>query len=160
MHHDMEACGVEPGGQRLVENLRADKRFDAFGLERARHKGANTCSNENSAGQQLCARICLHQHAPIGLGREGRDQRAQMPVRRKRGDLPEQQRRQLAPSAHGHARNVVDGLVAIQLDALAACMGQRVDQMGLEALQAQLEHLEQTHGACTDHDGICFFHHD
>ena len=71
-------------------------------------------------------------------------------------DLAQQQRRQLAPGAHGHARNVVDGFVAVKLHALAARVGQGVDHMGRDALQPELEDLEQAHRPRTDDDGIGF----
>ena len=85
--------------------------------------------------------------------------RVQVPLGLEGSDLLLQQGCQFAPAAHGHARDVVDGLVAIQLHALAARVGQRVNDVGCQALQAQLEHLEQAHRACTDDDGIGFLNH-
>jgi hypothetical protein len=66
---------------------------------------------------------------------------------------------QFVPGAHGHAGDVVDGFVAVQLHALAARVGQGVDDVGAQALQAQLEHLEQAHRARADDDGIGFLNH-
>ena len=62
-------------------------------------------------------------------------------------DLLEQVVRQFLAGAHGHCRDVVDGLVWIELHALAARIGQRIDDVGLDFEQAQLEHLEQAHRA-------------
>ena len=56
--------------------------------------------------------------------------------------------------AYRHRGNVVDGLVGIELGALAADRGQRVDDFGAHAEQAQLEYLEEADGACADDDGI------
>jgi hypothetical protein len=33
-------------------------------------------------------------------------------------------------------------------------MGQHIDNLGRDAQQAKLEHLEKPHGACTDDQGI------
>jgi hypothetical protein len=69
-------------------------------------------------------------------------------------DLLEQVVGQFLAGAHGHGRDVVDRLVGVQLDALAARVGQRVDDVGLDLQQAQLEHLEQAHRAGADDDGV------
>jgi hypothetical protein len=55
-----------------------------------------------------------------------------------------------------NAGNVVDGLVRVELAALAAHMGQGIDQMGLNALQAELEGLKQTRRTCANDDGVGF----
>jgi len=135
-------------------DLVAHKALDAAHLERARHKGAYACGNEHAAGQQLCALRGFDQQAPIGLHGECGHQRVQVPLGLERRDLLKEQSGQLTPGAHRDARDVVDGFVAIQLDALAARMGQGVDQVGGDALQAQLEDLEQPHGPRADDDGV------
>jgi len=59
------------------------------------------------------------------------------------------------PRDHGEAGNVVDRLFGIELGALAAGLGQDVDEMGLDVQQAQFEHGEETGGASAhDHD-VC-----
>ena len=114
--------------------------------------------NEHAAGQQLCALRGFDQQAPVRLYGEGGHQRVQVPLGLERRDLLKQQAGQLAPGAHRDARDVVDGFVAVQLDALAARMGQGVDQVGGDALQAQLEDLEQAHGTCADDNGVGLDH--
>src|SRR5205085_1249461 len=57
-----------------------------------------------------------------------------------------------------HGRDVVDRLVGIKLDALAAGVRQRVDDVGLDLQQAQLEHLEEADRAGPDDDGVGFDH--
>ena len=69
-------------------------------------------------------------------------------------DLLEQVVGQFLAGAHGHGGDIVDRLVGIQLDALAADGGQRIDDMGLDLEQAQFEHLEQADGAGADDHGI------
>ena len=66
-----------------------------------------------------------------------------MQARAERLDLLEQPIGQLLAGAHRHGRNVVDRLVGIQLDALAARRFQRIDDLRLQPEQAQLENLEQ-----------------
>jgi hypothetical protein len=69
-------------------------------------------------------------------------------------DLLEQVVGEFLAGAHGHGRDVVDRLVGVQLDALAAGVAQRVDDVGLDLQQAQLEHLEQADRAGADDDGV------
>jgi hypothetical protein len=71
-------------------------------------------------------------------------------------DLLFQQLHQLQARADGNAGNVVDGLVRVELAALAAHMGQGIDQMGLNALQAKLKGLKQTRRTCANDDGVGF----
>jgi hypothetical protein len=61
---------------------------------------------------------------------------------------------QLLSTANRQRRDVVNRLVGIQLGALSAGAGQRIDDMGADAKQAEFENLEQAHGARTDDDGI------
>ena len=79
---------------------------------------------------------------------------AEMQARAERPDLLEQPIGQLLPRAHRHGRNVVDRLVGIQLDALAAGRLQRIDDLRLQAEQAQLEHLEQPARPGADDDDV------
>ena len=82
-----------------------------------------------------------------------------MPLRFKRRDLLQQKVCKLPSGTDRDAGYVVDGLIAVQLDALATRMGQGVDQVGGDALQAQLEDLEQAHGTRADDDGVGFLNH-
>ena len=60
--------------------------------------------------------------------------------------------------AHRQAGQVVDGFVGVELDALAAHVGQAVDDVGLDFEQAELEDLEQPDGASADDDGVSLDH--
>ncbi len=61
---------------------------------------------------------------------------------------------QFLGAADRQCGNVIDRLVGIQLGALAAGLGQRIDDVRADAEQAQLEDLEQSHGTCADDDGL------
>ena len=69
-------------------------------------------------------------------------------------DLLHQPVDQLLGAAHGQRRDVVDGLVRVQLGALPARVLQGVDDVRLDAEQPQLEDLEQPRRACADDDGV------
>jgi len=158
--HDHVAPGhIRSRGQVLVVDLGAHKSLDAVHLECSRYKGADARGNEHAAGQQWCALRGFDQQPPVSLYGEGGHQCVQVPLGFERRNLLEQQTSQLAPGTDRDARDVVDGLVAVQLDALAARMGQGVDQVGGDALQAQLEDLEQAHGARADDNGIGLLNH-
>ena len=58
-------------------------------------------------------------------------------------------------TAHRQRRDVIDGLFGIELGALSADVGQRIDQMCLDAQQTQLEHLKQAARPGTDDDDFC-----
>jgi len=77
---------------------------------------------------------------------------------RKGADLLLQTLHQLAPTADRQAGHVVDGLVGVELDALAARVGQGVDDLGMDAQQAEFEDLEQAHRARADDEGVGLDH--
>ncbi len=154
------------GGRGLfvVEHLRAVEAFDAIDLERARNEGPHAGRDEHGACMQCGAGIGGEQEAAIGGGLQRLDALGKVQLRGERRDLPVQQCHQLAAGAHGHARDVVDGLVGVELGALAADVGQGVHHMRGDALQAELEDLEEPHGPRADDDRIGFdeasvFHH-
>src|SRR6218665_198759 len=93
-----------------------------------------------------------------GWGGQGGHQGVQVPVRFERRQLRKQPIDQFAPGTDRNAGNVVDGLVAIQRHALAARLRQGIDQVRADALQPQLERLEQAHRACANDDGIRLDH--
>ena len=89
------------------------------------------------------------------------DHFAQVEGRRERVDLLAQVVDELLAGDHGIAGNVVYRLFRIELGALAADLGQNVDQMGLDVEQAQFEHREQADrpGADDDRVGVDDFTH-
>ena len=74
--------------------------------------------------------------------------------RRKGLDLGLQPLDQLVAGAARQAGDVVNGFVAVELGALAARVGQAVDDVAADVLQAQLKGLKQAHRSGTDHQDI------
>ena len=79
---------------------------------------------------------------------------AQVKLRVERLALLNEAIHQFLRTAHGQRGNVVDGLVRVELRALAAGGLQRVDEVGLHAQQPEFEDLEQPAGASADDDGF------
>ena len=79
-----------------------------------------------------------------------------MPLRCHRRNLLLQAGHQLKASTHRNAGNVVDRLVGVDLRALPACIGQGIDDMGLNALQAELKDLKQADGASANDERVSF----
>ncbi len=69
-------------------------------------------------------------------------------------DLGLQLCHQFTARAHRDAGDVVNRFVGVQLNALAAHMGQCIYDMTAYVLQAELKGLKQAHRACTHDDGI------
>ncbi len=143
------ACGrrhvpppVGPPGGRIVQVVRqlARRCRPAAGqLGRARHKRPHACGNEHRTRVQLGALLGAHLPAACSQGLQRVHVLAQVLHRGERRHLLLQALRQLVRAAHGQGGDVVNRLVAIQLHALAAGVGQGVDEVGAQALQAQLE---------------------
>ena len=72
----------------------------------------------------------------------------------KRLDLFHQPVDQLLGAADRQGRNVVNRLFRVQLRALSAGILERIDQVGLDAEQTELEHLEQSAGTGADNDHL------
>ena len=90
---------------------------------------------------------------PFGYDMGAASARAKVELGIERLDLLQQPVDQLLGAADRQRRDVVYRLVRIELGALATRSCQGVEQMRLDAEQAELEHLEQTTGARTDdHD--------
>ncbi len=75
--------------------------------------------------------------------------------RMKRRDLAFELCHEFARIDRGMRRNVVDRLLRIQRRALAAHLGQRVDQHAGQLQHAQLEHREQADRAGADDRNVC-----
>ena len=124
--------------QILAFDLRCAGHIESTGLERAHA----TCDHD-SARIEHRLRAGDDPEATIFLTLDLRDFLTEMQTGAERLDLLEQSIGELLTRAHGHGRNVVDGLVGIELDALTAWRFQRIDHMSLETEQSQFEHLEQ-----------------
>ena len=132
----------------------------AFELGRARHvelarlERAHAARDHDGAGIEHRARAGHDAEAAVLLPRDFGDFLAEMQARAERPDLLEQPIGQLLARAHRHGRNVVDRLVGIQLDALAAGRLQRIDDLRLQAEQPELEYLEQAARPGADDDDV------
>ena len=151
-HHPL----ARQGGQiaQVVEHLPAAVGLQTGQLERARHKRPHACSDEYRTRVQLGALLGAHLPAACSQGLQRAHLLAQVLHRGERRHLLWQALHQLVRAAHGQGGDVVNRLVAIQLHALAARVGQSVDEVGAQALQAQLKYQEQANRPSTDHHGI------
>ncbi len=67
-------------------------------------------------------------------------------------DLLEQAIDKFLRAAHRQSRDIVDGLLRIQLGALPTGLRQRIHQVCFYAQQSQLKYLKQATGTCTHDD--------
>ena len=101
------------------------------------------------------ARRSLDREGTVVQPLEARDLLAEMELGLERLDLLQQPIHQLLRATHRQGRNVVDRLVGVELRALPARMPERVDDVRLDAQQAELERLEQAGRARPDDHGLC-----
>jgi len=106
--------------------------------------------DEHRPGKKAGAPGGPKQQALVGLALQRRDLLLEMEGGLQRRELLQQRRRQAAPAGRRNARDVVDGLVAVELHALAARRGQRVDDVAGDLEQAELKGLEQPDRAGAD----------
>ena len=125
-------------------------------LEGLGHERADACGDEDGTGVEHCACRGADLPASVVEGLQSLYLLGQMAVHLHGRDLLLQQLHQLQARADRNAGDVVDGLVCVELAALAAHMGQGIDQMGLNALQAKLKGLKQTRRTCANDDGVGF----
>ena len=137
-----------------VEKLRAFKLLQSIDLEGAGLEGAHASGDENGLGQELRALAGFHIEAAVCLLFDHGHFLAHVVGGAEGLGLLEQGIGQFLAGAHRNGRNVVDRLVGIQLNGLAAGVGQRIDDVGFYLQQAQFENLEQAHRASPDDDGI------
>ena len=123
---------------------------DAPWLERA-----ETGGDHDRAGIEGGAGGGAHMKAPVRPAAEFRDFLAEVQLRLERLDLLQQPVDQFLRPAHRQRRNVVDGLVRIELGALPARVRQGIHDVGADAEEAELEDLEQSAGTGADDDDFC-----
>ena len=123
-------------------------------LDRARLERAHAGGDEHGARDEARAGAGGDLEAPVVQLAQHGHRLAQVEGGAERLDLLEQGIGQLLPGAHRNGGDVVDRLVGVQLDRLAAGHSQRVDHVRLDLQQAQLEHLEQPHRAGADDEGV------
>jgi hypothetical protein len=137
-----------------VVDLPVLERVGALDAEPARLEGAEAGGDHDRPCQEARAGRGAEVEAAVLAPLQLDDFLAEMKLRAERLDLLEQPVDEFLGAAHRHGRDVVDGLVRIQLGALAARVPQGVHDVGLDAQQPQLERLEQAGRPRPDDDGI------
>ena len=137
-----------------MEQLAAFEGFEALHLEPLGHERAHAGGDEHRPRPQLQALLRGEQETPVVLARQRLDLVAQMQRGLKGRHLAQQRVGEFLAAADGQAGDVVDRLVGVELARLAAGVRQRVDDVGVDFQQAQLEHLPQAHRAGADHHGV------
>lgn len=125
---------------------------------RAGRKRAKPAGDDHDASVEFGSVTGLDVEAAVRRVSERRDRLAEMEFRRERTDLLREALDQFTRTADRHCRDVVDRLVRIQFDALAADPRHRIDDVRVESEQAQLEHLEQADRTSPDDDGVAMEH--
>ena len=120
----------------------------------ARDKGTRTGGDEHGRRHKRGPAQCRDAEPAIVLALQALHQLAQVEAGLHRCNLGLETLDQLAPGAHGQRRNVVNRFVGVEFGALAAHIGQGVDEVGFDPLKAQLKHLEQTHRPGADDQGV------
>ena len=126
-----------------IEHLPIYERLDAVHPQRHRLEGTHAAGDHHRAGVERFAGAGSDVEAAVVDGFHFRYLSAQVEGGLERPDLAHQPIHQFLRVAHRNAGNVVDGLVRVQLGALAAWCRHGVHHMGANAEQAQLEYLEQ-----------------
>ena len=125
----------------------------AHDAEATRLKRADPGRDHDRTGVETGAGRRDHIEPPIGARRQFDDLLSEMEHRLEGLDLLHQAIDELLGTADRQRRDVVDRLVGVELGALAAGCRERVDEVGLDAEQSELEDLEQATGSGTDdHD--------
>src|SRR6185437_2494669 len=135
-----------------VENSAALEGLGALYADPPRLKRADPAGNHHGAGIEARTGGRGDGESPVLTARELGHLLPEMQLRLERLDLLHQPVHQLLRAADGERRNVVDGLVGVELGALSARVSERIDHMGADAEQTQLEHLEQAAGPRPDDD--------
>src|SRR6185312_11998106 len=135
--------------RRAFEHLRAIDAYTTW-LERA-----HTRRNDYRTRIERGTRSSADMETSVLLAGELDDLLPKMKRRVKRLDLLHEPVHELLRTAYGLRRDVVNGLFRIELGALPPGMLQRIDQVGADSEQPQLEDLKQTArtGADDDHFG-------
>ena len=112
--------------------------FQCLGLE-----CTHASSNEHGLSKKLHTVVSAYQKTAIVLTSNLGNNLPEMKMRPHGRNLLHQVLGELATSAHGHRRNVIDRFVGIQLYALPTRVGQSIDDVGLDFKQPQLKNLKQ-----------------
>ncbi len=130
------------------------KAIEAVDLEPARLERADAAGDDDGLGDEARAGRGGDVEAAVVAPADRAHLLVEVKAGAERLDLLEQLLGQLAPGGDGQGGDVVDRLVGIELDALAAGVRQRIDDVRAHLLQAELEHLEQADRSGADDDDV------
>lgn len=147
--HDVLAF-EERGVGHLVVHGASDQGLRFGQVEGSRRKGAQSPGDDRRTGIERQAAAGPEPQATVVRPPQRSNRLAQVEPRLERTDLLLQAFDQFPSAAHRKRRDVVDGLVRVQLDALPAGLRHRLDHMRAQSEQSQLEDLEQPDRAGTD----------
>ncbi len=137
-----------------MEHLCLVPAIEPFHLQPARLERADAAGDDERLRDEARSGIGGHVEGAVAAPLQAADLLPEVKADSERCDLLLQALDELAPRAVGQRRNVVDGLVGVELEALAAGMRQRIDNLGGDLEQAELEHLEQADRAGADDQRI------
>ena len=126
--------------------------------DRARLERAHARRDDHRLALELGSCAGLDEKCVIVLAPDDLYLLAEMHAGVERLDLLEQCVGQFFARAFRDGRDVVDGLVRIELGALPARLTNRIDDLGLEAEEPEFEYLEQAAGARSDNDDVSIDH--
>ena len=138
----------------VLEEACAAMAVEPLDLQSARLERAHSTRDDERGRDEARAGRGFDVEAAVVASCDSVHQLPQMQAAAERLYLLRQALDQFAAGAERQARDVVDGLVGVQLDALAASVRQRVDEMAANFLQAELENLEQADRAGADDQRI------
>ncbi len=133
--NDQPPAGQLPGIRHPILDLIAFEGLGAGHAQAARLEGAQACRDHHRADGHDYPAGGAHRKVARRIGQYRRDLLAEMKLGIEGSDLLHQPLHQLLRSTHRQCRNVIDGLVGIQLRALAADHLERVEDMRLNAEQ-------------------------
>ena len=132
--------------------------LDVGHAQRTRLERAHAGRDHDSLRIELRARAGLDKKRIVILSLHDLNFLAEMHPGRKRLDLLQERLRQFLARAHRHGGNIVNRLVRVKLGALSTGIADRIDDLGLEAEQAEFEYLEQPARASPNDDNVCRDH--
>ncbi len=138
----------------LVVQVAALDARRAIDIQQARPERAHAARNDHRSCVELRPGAGSYAESAGRLPADVGDFLAEMELRRERLDLLHQPIDEFARVADRNRRDVVDRLVGIKLDALAADVRHAVDDLCLEVEQPEFKDLEQADGARTDDDDV------
>ena len=143
-----------------VKHLPAFVFLEAGHVELARREGTNTRRNDHCATIKSGAGGRYDPEPTVFEWCNLVDLLSQMKRGRERADLLLKTVDQLFGAANRQRRNIVDGLVRVQLDTLPTSIVQRIDEVRLQAQQTELKDLKESAGTSAHDNDISLDFHE